>query len=75
MSDLKADRFDENVVFATFDNHQREDFKPYMMKSADKGKTWVSIAANLPTNASRSVGTVCLTWRAKVQPLAVLTTL
>jgi hypothetical protein len=52
VSDLKADRFDENVVYATFDNHQRDDFKPYLMKSTDKGKTWVSIAANLPANGT-----------------------
>ncbi len=52
ISDLKADRFDENVVYATFDNHQRDDFKPYLMKSTDKGKNWVSIAGNLPVNGT-----------------------
>ncbi|MDP2335154.1 MAG: glycosyl hydrolase [Bacteroidota bacterium] len=52
ISDLKADRFDENVVYAAFDNLQRDDFKPYLMKSADKGKTWESIAGNLPANGT-----------------------
>jgi len=28
----------------------RDDFKPYLFKSTDKGRTWVSIAANLPKN-------------------------
>ncbi|HCY41091.1 MAG TPA: glycosyl hydrolase [Prolixibacteraceae bacterium] len=52
ISDLKADRFDENVVYAAFNNLQNDDFKPYLLKSSDKGKTWVSIAANLPVNGT-----------------------
>ena len=48
VSDLMASRFDENVVFASFDNILRDDFKPYIFKSTDKGHTWNSIAANLP---------------------------
>jgi len=50
VSDLMADRFDANVVYATFDNRKRDDFKPYVLKSTDKGSSWVSIAANLPEN-------------------------
>ncbi len=50
VSDIMADRFNENVVYATFNNHKRDDFKPYVLKSTDKGKTWVSIASNLPDN-------------------------
>ncbi len=48
VSDIMASRFDENMVFASFDNILRDDFKPYILKSSDKGKTWVSIAGNLP---------------------------
>jgi hypothetical protein len=43
-----ADRFDANVVYATFDNRKRDDFKPYVLKSTDRGNSWVSIAGNLP---------------------------
>ena len=50
VSDLMADRFDSNVVYATFDNRKRDDFKPYVMKSSDRGSSWVSIAGNLPKN-------------------------
>jgi len=39
--------FDENVVFATFDNHKMADFKPYILKSSDKGKSWTNISSNL----------------------------
>ena len=52
ISDILASRFDENVVFAAFDNIKRDDFKPYLLKSSDKGKTWVSIASNLPENGT-----------------------
>ncbi|WP_167615543.1 WD40/YVTN/BNR-like repeat-containing protein [Maribellus sediminis] len=52
VSDLAADRFDENVVYATFDNLKRDDFKPYVYKSSDKGKTWVNISGNLPENGT-----------------------
>jgi photosystem II stability/assembly factor-like uncharacterized protein len=50
VSDVYPSRFDENVVFAAFNNTLSDDFKPYLLKSADKGRTWVSIAANLPAN-------------------------
>lgn len=52
VSDIMADHFDENVVYATFDNLKRDDFKPYVYKSTDKGKTWVSISGNLPENGT-----------------------
>jgi photosystem II stability/assembly factor-like uncharacterized protein len=52
ISDIFASRFDEHVVFASFDNILRDDFKPYLLKSQDKGKSWVSIAGNLPENGT-----------------------
>ncbi len=48
VSDLLADRFDASVVYATFDNRKRDDFKPYVLKSTDRGATWESITGNLP---------------------------
>jgi photosystem II stability/assembly factor-like uncharacterized protein len=50
VSDVVPDRFDENVVYISFDNIRRNDFKPYLLKSTDKGKTWTSISGNLPEN-------------------------
>ncbi len=52
VSDVFASRFDQNVVFASFDNILRDDFKPYLFKSTDKGHTWTSIASNLPANGT-----------------------
>nr|NQU93372.1 glycosyl hydrolase [Bacteroidota bacterium] len=48
VSDILPSRFDENVVYASFDNIKSDDFKPYLLKSEDKGNTWISIAGNLP---------------------------
>jgi hypothetical protein len=52
VSRLAASRYDANTVYAAFDNHKNGDFKPYLLKSADAGKSWASIAANLPENGS-----------------------
>lgn len=52
VSDIFASRFDENTVYATFDNMKNDDFKPYVVKSTDKGKTWTSISTNLPDNGT-----------------------
>ncbi len=49
---LQFSQHDENVVYATFNNHKRGDFKPYIFKSSDKGTTWTSISSNLPENSS-----------------------
>jgi len=48
VSRLAASQHDANVVYAAFDNHKNEDFKPYLLKSSNTGKTWTSIAGNLP---------------------------
>ncbi|MCK9425120.1 MAG: glycosyl hydrolase [Ignavibacteriaceae bacterium] len=56
VSDILPSRFTENVVYASFNNHKRDDFKPYIFKSNDKGKTWKSISSNLP--ASGAVNTI-----------------
>lgn len=49
---LTASQHNENEVFAVFNNHRSGDFKPYILKSSDKGKTWVSISGNLPQRGS-----------------------
>lgn len=52
VSDICPDRFDEKVVYASFSNIQRDDFKPYLFKSENRGKSWKSIAGNLPANGT-----------------------
>ena len=48
VTDVVASPRDANTVFATFNNYQRGDFAPYIVKSSDRGRSWVSIAGNLP---------------------------
>jgi len=48
VTSVTASRHDPDTVYATFDNHKSGDFKPYVLKSADRGRTWTSIAAGLP---------------------------
>jgi photosystem II stability/assembly factor-like uncharacterized protein len=50
VSRLLASLHDVNTVYASFDNHKNADFNPYLLRSKDAGKTWVSIRANLPAN-------------------------
>ncbi len=49
---ISAGLHDENEVFAVFNNHRSGDFKPYVMRSTDKGKSWTSISSNLPERGS-----------------------
>jgi photosystem II stability/assembly factor-like uncharacterized protein len=48
VTDVYASPRDADTVFATFDNYQRGDFKPYIMKSTDRGRTWTSVVGDLP---------------------------
>ena len=50
VSRLAASTHDADTVFAAFENHKNEDFKPYLLKSTDAGKNWTSIAGDLPDN-------------------------
>ncbi len=52
VSDLEASRHDADTVFATLDNHKSGDFKPYVLKSTDRGRTWSSISGDLPERGS-----------------------
>jgi photosystem II stability/assembly factor-like uncharacterized protein len=49
VNEVKASVHDADTVFAVFDNHKVGDFKPYILKSTDRGKTWSSASGNLPT--------------------------
>ena len=49
---LQFSAHDPNVLYATFNNHKRGDFKPYLLKSVDKGLTWTAINNGLPERGS-----------------------
>ncbi len=52
VNEVLASKHDENVVYAAFNHHKYGDFKPYIFKSSDKGRTWVRISGNLPERGS-----------------------
>jgi photosystem II stability/assembly factor-like uncharacterized protein len=48
VADVVASQHDPNIVFAVFNNHKEGDFTPYVMKSVDRGRSWMSIRGDLP---------------------------
>jgi photosystem II stability/assembly factor-like uncharacterized protein len=48
VSRVEASHFDKAVCYVTFDGHRSDDFKPYVFRTKDFGKTWENISANLP---------------------------
>jgi photosystem II stability/assembly factor-like uncharacterized protein len=48
VTDVAASPRDSNVVFVSLNNWQRGDFTPYLLRSNDRGRTFTSIASNLP---------------------------
>ena len=51
VSRVVASSHDDGTVYATFDGHRSNDFKPYVLKSTNYGKTWTSITSNLPASS------------------------
>ena len=52
VSDIEADLHDENTVYVVVQNFKRGDFKPYILKSADRGQTWEILSQSLPEKGS-----------------------
>jgi photosystem II stability/assembly factor-like uncharacterized protein len=50
VNDIRADLFDAMTVYAALDNHKYGDYKPYVIKSTDAGRSWTSISGDLPEN-------------------------
>jgi len=48
VSAICASQHDADTLYMAFNNYQRGDFKPYLLRSQDRGGTWKSIASNLP---------------------------
>ncbi|MCB9305217.1 MAG: glycosyl hydrolase [Lewinellaceae bacterium] len=47
-----ASQFDKNTAYVCFNHHRYGDFKPYLLKTTDGGKTWTSLGATLPERGS-----------------------
>jgi photosystem II stability/assembly factor-like uncharacterized protein len=48
VSRVEASHFDKGICYVTFDGHRNDDFRPYVYKTEDFGRTWENITGNLP---------------------------
>ena len=48
INDLEASGHDPHTVFAVADAHKFGDYRPYLFMSTDRGRSWRSIAGDLP---------------------------
>ncbi len=48
ITDIQPSWHDVNTVYVTFDNHKAGDYKPYIAKSTDLGRSWRLIQNDLP---------------------------
>jgi photosystem II stability/assembly factor-like uncharacterized protein len=48
VNDIMASKHDKDTVYAAVDNHKTGDYKPYLLMSPDRGRTWTNIAGGLP---------------------------
>ncbi len=51
VTDVAASPRDAKTVFVTFNNWQRGDYRPYLLRSDDRGRTWTSITGDLPARS------------------------
>ncbi len=52
VNSLVASQHADDTVYAAFNNHKSGDFKPYLLRSDDRGGSWRSIAGDLPERGS-----------------------
>jgi len=52
VNQIIAGLHDKNTAYVCFNHHRYGDFKPYVLKTTDAGKTWKAIQSNLPPRVS-----------------------
>ena len=45
---IMASKHDKDTIYAAVDSHKMGDYKPYLLMSGDRGKTWTNIAGDMP---------------------------
>ncbi|MBK7705833.1 MAG: hypothetical protein IPJ30_08620 [Acidobacteria bacterium] len=51
VSHVEPSRTNASTGYVAFDRHKLDDYKPYIFKTTDGGKSFTSISGNLPSNA------------------------
>ena len=52
ISRIEPSHFDPGTAYVAVDNHRNDDWKPYLFKTTDFGKTWTSVVGNLPSHGN-----------------------
>jgi photosystem II stability/assembly factor-like uncharacterized protein len=48
VNNIVADLFDADTAYVALDNHKFGDFSPFLVKTTNRGRTWSSMAGDLP---------------------------
>ncbi len=48
VNDIRADLHDADTVYISLDNHKYGDFKPYLLVSRNRGRSWRAITKGIP---------------------------
>ncbi|HEX5883128.1 MAG TPA: hypothetical protein VFY67_01150, partial [Pyrinomonadaceae bacterium] len=51
VSHVEPSRTNANTAYVSFDRHMFDDFRPYIFKTTDAGRSWTNISSNLPAKA------------------------
>jgi len=49
---IEPSHFAPGTAYVALDNHREDDWKPYLFKTTDFGKTWTSVSSNLPEHGN-----------------------
>ncbi len=60
VNDVKADLHDADTVYVALDDHKSGDFRPYLLKSTDRGRT-LALDRRRPARRGTSCGASCRT--------------
>lgn len=52
VNDLEPSLHNADRIYAVFNNHKNGDFKPYVMRSDNMGRSWTNIGSGLPERGS-----------------------
>ncbi len=52
ISRIEPSHFDPGTAYVAIDNHRSDDWKPYLFKTTDFGRTWSNVAGNLPAKGN-----------------------
>jgi photosystem II stability/assembly factor-like uncharacterized protein len=52
ISRIEPSHFDPGTAYVAIDHHRYDDWKPYLFKTTNFGKTWTSVAGNLPAKGN-----------------------